>query len=122
MSCVIAGWCNSVKSGRMLEIVQEMLPDAGVTELCLNRDVTCQPHRDRGNSSDSHILYFGDFQGGALCLEDERRYEAKNVWHGPFDGKRLTHWNEPHVGTMYAVVAYSRARRAPRSSAELLLQ
>ena len=27
-----------------------------------------------------------------------RRFEEKYVWHGPFDGASITHWNEPFEG------------------------
>ena len=42
-------YSNTVKKGRMLEIVQNMLPDAGITELCLNKNVVCSPHKDEKN-------------------------------------------------------------------------
>ena len=33
----------------------------------------------------------------------------KGVWHGPFLGSEVTHYNEPIIsGTKYSVVAYSR--------------
>ena len=46
-------------------------------------------------------------KGGALCLEDGRRFEEKYVWHGLFDGAAITHWNEPHEGLKYSVVAFT---------------
>ena len=94
----------------MLEIVQEMLPEAGITELCLNKNVVCSPHRDKKNYSPSYILFLGHFEGGALVLEEsKKRYEEKEVWHGPFLGSEVTHYNEPIIsGDKYSVVAYSR--------------
>ena len=71
---------NSVKSGRMLELVQGMLPGANITELCLNRQVECKPHRDKGNYGPSYILFLGTFEGGALCFETgERYYQRESV-------------------------------------------
>ena len=55
----------------------------------------------------SYICFFGDFTGGALVLEDGRRYEGKRQWHGPFDGASILHWNEPHEGLKYSVVAFT---------------
>ena len=103
-------YSNTVKNGRMLEIVQEMLPDAGITELCLNKNVVCSPHRDKKNYGPSYIIFLRQFEGGALVLEEsKKRYEEKEVWHGPFLGSEVTHHNEPIIsGTKYSVVAYSR--------------
>ena len=105
-------YSNTVKEGRMLELVQEMLPEAGITELCLNKNVVCCPHRDEANYGPSFICFFGCFKGGALVLEEMKKsYEEKEVWHGPFLGSKVTHHNEPITsGTKYSVVAYSRLK------------
>ena len=40
---------------------------------------------------------------------NKKRYEEKEVWHGPFLGSEVTHYNEEITsGTKYSVVAYSR--------------
>ena len=96
---------NTLREGRALELAREMLGD--VSCVCLNKGVCCAPHRDKGNSAQSWVCYFGDFQGGALCLEDGRRFEGVRQWHGPFDGKRLLHWNEEHTGDKYSIVAFA---------------
>ena len=123
-------YSNGVRAGqnevadRMLAIVQEMLPDANINSLQLNRNVQCAPHRDARNSSlQSFILAFGEYEGGDLVLEDGRRFSQRNVWHC-FDGRGITHWNEPSLpnaeGVMmkYSVVAYSHhgtaVRKRPR--------
>ena len=109
---------NSVRLGkgtrhdqRVLALVQAMLP--GTTEITCNKKVTCLPHRDRGNTSQSYIAFFdGDtpFEGGALVFEDGTRYETKGVWHGPFDGAQLLHWNEADTGDKLSCVTYSRCK------------
>ena len=103
-------YSNTVKEGRMLEIVQEMLPEASITEICLNKNVVCRPHKDKKNYGPSYVIYFGQFEGGALVSEESKqRYEEKEVWHGPFLGSEVTHYNEPIIcGVKYSVVAYSR--------------
>ena len=60
--------------------------------------------------TDRLMLFFGQFEGGALVLEEsKKRYEEKEVWHGPFLGSEVTHYNEPIIsGDKYSVVAYSR--------------
>ena len=50
-------YSNTVKAGRMLELVQEMLPEAAITELCLNKNVVCSPHRDKANYGPSYIFF-----------------------------------------------------------------
>ena len=106
---------NAVREGPMLALVREMLPDAGITELCLNKCDPARPmaaHRDGKNSSDlSYIALFGYFTGGALCLEDGRRFEKPGTWFD-FDGRNLTHWVEPFEGERYSVVAYARKHPA----------
>ena len=80
-----------------------------------------RPHRDARNSSlQSFILAFGEYEGGALVLEDGRRFEERNVWHC-FDGRGITHWNEEILpnkeGVMmkYSIVAYSHHGTAVRA-------
>ena len=112
---------NCVRSGPMLECVQKMLP--GINELCLNKCDPARPmppHKDGKNSStQSYICLFGDFTGGALCLEDGRRFEERSVWH-EFDGRNVTHWVEHFEGERYSVVAYARKHptRAPKRQAQ----
>ena len=107
-------YSNSVRSGEILEHVQSMLGPE-ISEVCLNHNVTCGPHRDGKNSStESHICFFGDFEGGALCLETGEIFSAKGVWY-TFDGRNVTHWNTPHTGDKWSCVAYARKTkyRAP---------
>ena len=72
-------YSNGVREGqspvgdRMLAIVREMLPNATVNALQLNRNVVCGKHKDAKNSAaESHILFFGHYSGGALCFETWR--------------------------------------------------
>ena len=57
---------NIIKSGPLLDAVKVMLPN--ITELCLNKNVECPPHVDKGNYGDSWILFLCDFEGGGACL------------------------------------------------------
>ena len=126
---------NGVREGqsptgdRMLAIVREMLPDATVNALQLNRNVVCGRHKDaRNNASESHILFFGHYSGGALVFETGERFEERDVWHGPMQSRDYYHWNEeilPVAGSdqpfcKYAVVAYAHEggrlfQRRPRT-------
>ena len=107
-------YSNSVRSGPILEHVQSMFGDE-ISELCLNFNVTCGPHRDSKNSStQSYICFFGDYLGGELHLETGEVFEARGVWH-TFDGQNVLHWNAEHTGDKWSCVAYARPpARAPR--------
>ena len=96
---------NTLRTGPILELCRSMLGQH-ITSVCLNHNVCCAPHRDSRNAGESYICYFGEFSGGALCVEDGRRYEGIRKWHGPFDGSALLHWNEAHEGDKYSVVAF----------------
>ena len=115
-------YSNGVREGqsatgdRMLAIVREMLPNATVNALQLNRNVVCGRHKDAKNSAaESHILFFGHYSGGSLVFETGERFEARDVWHGPMQSRDYYHWNEeilPVPGSdepfcKYAVVAYA---------------
>ena len=72
-------YSNGVREGqseagdRMLAIVREMLPNATVNALQLNRNVVCGKHKDAKNSAaESHILFFGHYSGGGLSVRDWR--------------------------------------------------
>ena len=105
--CLVKGiYSNTRKQGEILEHVRSMLgPD--INAVCINKNVLCGAHRDKKNCNVSYICFFGDFTGGALVLEDGRRFEEKFVWHGPFDGASILHWNEPFQGLKYSVVAFT---------------
>ena len=122
---------NSVKGegrtrnqARMLQLVREMLPD--VREplmLTVNKDVTCSRHKDSRNASEvSYIAFFGDYQGGELVVEEpggDRVLSERRVWHR-FKGRDHYHYNLPHTGTKFSIVAYSQncnARGAAQSAA-----
>ena len=104
-----------LNSGKVLEHVQTMLPAwfvpgefFGVT---LNRNVCCAPHKDKKNVGETGIMYLGDFEGGALLLEDGRRFEERGVWHR-YDGNKVLHWNEEIIaGTKYAVVIHNNTKQ-----------
>ena len=100
--------------GEIWEHVRTMLPEGfapgeffGVT---LNRNTVCQPHRDKKNVGESCVICLGDFEGGALLLEDGRCVEEQGVWHR-YDGSRLLHWNEEiTAGVKYSVMRTTTRR------------
>ena len=94
--------------------VQTLFPWANA--VCLNRKRSTSPpmiaHRDKGNTSASMICFWGDYDNsngqGALCLEDGTEYTAKETWHGPYEGHRVTHWVRGHSsGVRYSCVVFA---------------
>ena len=91
--------------------------------LTLNKNVTCARHKDGKNASEvSYIAFFGEYQGGELVVEEpsgDRVLSERGVWHR-FKGRDHYHYNLPHAGTKYSIVAYSQngnARGAAQSAA-----
>ena len=82
-------------------------------KILVNKNVTCKPHKDRGNVGASYCLWLGDFKGGALVFDSGRRVEGKNVWH-TLDAKEV-HWNEPHVLDKYSVIIYRSGVDRPKA-------
>ena len=112
LSNSVHGEGRTRKQKRMLELVREMLPDLGEPlMLTLNKNVCCSRHKDNKNSSDfSYIMFIGDFEGGELVVEEpegDRVLSEKNVWH-KFCGRDHFHYNLPHTGTKYSIVAYTQ--------------
>ena len=114
-------YSNGVSSGRIMDLVREMLPGCSINRLALNRDLQTPPHRDPLNVGDFWLLFFGEgLEGGGLVTETGEVYSEPMVWHGPIPG-RVLHWNLPHTGRKWSVVAYSRkecVREASEKSAE----
>lgn len=78
------------------------------TSITVNRNLKCNPHRDKRNCGVSYIVAFGMFEGGELDYEisDTRqgRFDLKNHWT-LFDGNQL-HGNQPFKGTRFSLVYY----------------
>ena len=124
LSNSVKGEGRTKNQARMLQLVREMLPDVGEPlMLTLNKNVTCARHKDSRNASEvSYIAFFGEFEGGELVVEEpegDRVLSERRVWHR-FKGREHFHYNLPHTGTKYSIVAYSQngnARGATKSAA-----
>ena len=91
-----------------------------VTSVQVNKNLLCQPHRDRANEGPSMIVVFGQFLGGAVLLwpnDDGRRPVNVIVEQGEpeqhlaatpmqFDG-RLVHGTDSFIGVRYSLVFFS---------------
>ena len=76
------------------------------TSVYMNRNNTCDPHRDRSNHGDLIIVSFGNYTGCTLMIEEANA----NAYLQPilFDGTKQTHWNTRDLtGIKYSLVFYS---------------
>lgn len=71
----------------------------------LNHNLTCPPHKDSHNQTQSILISFGDYVGGKLII-DKKTYSAFNT-PTIFDGSKLEHYNEPHIGDKYSIIYFS---------------
>ena len=56
-------------------------------------------------------MFLGDYKGGALILDDGRRFEKRGVWH-KYDGRAHLRWNEEITqGVKYSVIAHNNSKR-----------
>lgn len=75
------------------------------TSIQVNVDFSCAAHKDVNNTGESFIVGFGDYRGGALCIEDfdyDIRYRGLL-----FDGSQLTHWTKEWMGNRFTLVFHS---------------
>ena len=102
---------NCVRAGPILEKAREELGPQ-IDAIMLNKKSAKSPpmckHKDGNNKGDSYVMLWGDFEGGGeLCLETGERFVEKEIWHGPINGKEVTHWVNKHTsGTRMSAVAF----------------
>ena len=94
----------TIRSGPIFRLLKEMRPDFPFNVVQLNKFKShrqCQWHVDRKNVGDSLFAMMGDFEGGALRLDDGRLFSQKYKWYRyigalvghevlPFTGERIT--------------------------------
>jgi hypothetical protein len=110
LSNSIHGAGRTAKQARMLALVRQLLDVEEPLFLTINKNVTCGRHRDGANVAHSHIMFFGECQGGELVVEEpegDRVLSERNVWH-KFEGGEHYHYNRPHTGLKFSIVAYSQ--------------
>jgi hypothetical protein len=76
------------------------------TSIQVNRNVICNPHKDKNNVGKSIIISFGDYSGCEFVIEDV----IYNTHNQPisFDGSKLTHWNTNELnGDKFSIVYYT---------------
>ena len=76
------------------------------TNIHVNKNVVCPPHKDKGNTGISMIVSFGNYKGCNLIVEGEHLETRENPVY--FDGKEKEHWNTDDLeGTRYSLVYYT---------------
>lgn len=75
------------------------------TSIQVNKNCQCPPHKDKSNVGDSCLVSFGEYTGGHIYIEGVKY----NAYHNPiiFDGHKLEHWNDDHIGTKYSLVFFN---------------
>jgi hypothetical protein len=72
----------------------------------LNNNVICPKHKDKGNTGESLLISFGDYEGCNIVIENIK-YDAK---YTPiiFNGSLLEHWNtDDLIGNKYSLVFFN---------------
>ena len=67
------------------------------------------PAKDAGNVGSTLAMFLGDFTGGELLLETGEVFSEKGVWHR-YSGSDVLHWNLPHVGEKFSVIAHNNKK------------
>ena len=84
----------------IFRICKKMNPDHPFNAVQVNKFTShrqCQLHRDKRNVGDSRLAIMGDCKGGALRLEDGRKFDRKRKWY-TYNGAEVAHEVEPFVG------------------------
>ena len=92
----------------IFRICKKMNPDHPFNAVQVNKFTShrqCQLHRDKRNVGDSRLAIMGDCQGGALRLEDGRKFDQKYKWY-TYNGAEVAHEVEPFVGERLSIVLY----------------
>ena len=94
------------KEGELLDAVKKHQP--WIDQITINKTLKCCKHVDK-NKGKSLIGMFGDYTGGAMCIETVdgiERFTERGVWY-EFDG-RNPHWTEDFEGERFSIVAYCK--------------
>ncbi len=83
------------------ELMKKYNPDFDFTNITINKNLVCKKHKDK-NTTDSYILFLGDYQGGGLNINDMKFTSTREFFK--FNG-RNEHWNDEIIsGTKYSLV------------------
>jgi hypothetical protein len=77
------------------------------TSIQVNQNMTCAPHKDKGNVGISAIIAFGDYEGGELVVEGVKHDIKNKIFL--FDGSAQEHYTAPFTGNRYSLVYHTIA-------------
>lgn len=84
------------------------------SQVQMNKNFPCPPHRDSKNIGESVLCCFGDFTGGMTGVNYAKDTESPFITYydaskSPvqFNGAKFLHWVEPFEGTRYSLVFYN---------------
>lgn len=146
------GWCYSMAFGlviqpsqgvkisrfndkfpRLYSLLQQLCPcfNFPCTTFTINKNLLCQPHKDKNNQGESIIFSLGNFTGGEFIVQDPRddvvdaadnasgvsidsvdgvnEFKQYDIFNRPmmFNGAKSTHLTAPFEGDRYSVVLYN---------------
>ena len=86
--------------------------DFDYTQVQMNKNFHCGPHKDSTNVGESILVGFGDFTGGLTYVNydgDLKSYNIKNNFV-KFNGAKYEHWVSPFKGTRYTLVFFDNLK------------
>jgi len=85
-------------------------PDFKWSQIQLNKNFKCPPHRDSANVGESILVSCGDYIGGLTAVDIDGKIEKFDSRERPFkfDGSKYLHWVEPYKGKRYSLVFFNK--------------
>lgn len=83
------------------QYITEIKPNFVFSAICVNKNIKCEPHKDKYNSKLSLAVGLGDYTGGHLIIEGVKH----NINNKPleFSGNN-THWNDDFEGERFSFI------------------
>jgi hypothetical protein len=84
-------------------------PNFVYTQVQMNKNFPCPPHKDSMNIGESVLCCFGEYTGGATCLYMNDKIVKLDPREKPelFNGSEVLHWVEQYRGTRYSLVFFN---------------
>ena len=99
-------WRNPYLHHLLMEFAKKHI-NIPFTSIQVNQDMTCAPHKDKGNVGISAIVAFGDYTGGELVVEGVKHDIKNKIFL--FDGSQKEHYTAPFTGERYSIVYHTIA-------------
>tara|TARA_R110002073_G_scaffold150416_3_gene304543 strand:- start:542 stop:1084 length:543 start_codon:yes stop_codon:yes gene_type:complete len=95
------------------EFADLYFPDFEYTQVQMNKNFPCPPHKDKKNIGKSVLCCFGNYTGGDTCLYIDDKIVKINSQDKPqrFNGSKVLHWVEQYKGTRYSLVFFINRKK-----------